>query len=210
MHPVCSHDLPNQIVALQSLLQFFALDEAEHLTPQGREYFQRLQSITGKTQLFVQYLKELARLQRQEARPEALTIAQFADDVRADVRRRFPDQDWKWQGAGPTEKIWTDRRLLQQGVIHLLHAAIGSAPGTGEIALAAICQPDVVQLTVVVKAAAATASPLGDAEAIERRLAFALAQEYLAAAETVCRPVEGPAAGATTFALEIPSRSPHG
>src|SRR6266542_6419629 len=39
LHPVCSHDLPNQIVALQSLLQLFSWDEADHLTPQGREYF---------------------------------------------------------------------------------------------------------------------------------------------------------------------------
>ena len=97
MRPVCSHDLPNQAVALQSLLQLFAWDEAAQLSPQGREYFERLQSIANKTFALSQHLKELARLARYEPRSERLTFAVVADDVRAETQRADPECRWTWQ-----------------------------------------------------------------------------------------------------------------
>src|SRR5262245_42536292 len=85
MRPVCSHDLPNQAVALQSLLQLFTWDEVDQLSPQGREYFERLQSIANKTFALSQYLKELARLAHYEPRDERLTFASVVDDLRAEI-----------------------------------------------------------------------------------------------------------------------------
>src|SRR6266542_384953 len=44
MHKVFSHDLPNQMVVLQSLLQLLRQEEAQNLTDDGREYVRRLQN----------------------------------------------------------------------------------------------------------------------------------------------------------------------
>ena len=49
MQKVCSHDLPNQIVVLQSLLQMLQLEEADRLSPDGRDYVRRLQKVTRRT-----------------------------------------------------------------------------------------------------------------------------------------------------------------
>ena len=48
-----------------------------------------------------------------------------------------------------------------------------------------------------------------EAVLIEQRLALALAQEYLAATNIACRPVEGLAAGVISMSLLIPDRPLH-
>src|SRR5262249_49346487 len=130
MHPVCSHDLPNQAVALQSLLQLFAWDEAAKLSPQGREYFERLQSVARKTLAFTQFLKEADRIQKYSIHAESVSMAQLADDVRVDAQRLFPETTWTWRTAWQVEQVRGDHRLMQHGLVHLLRATtLGAAGG---------------------------------------------------------------------------------
>lgn len=224
MRPVCSHDLPNQVVALQSLLQLFLWDEAAQLSPQGREYFERLQSIAGKTMALAQHLKELARLQRYQPRGECLTFASVVDDLRAEMQRSDPDCRWTWQSRWRQETFRADRHLVQQALLQLLRGAraalaapalivdmatagtagehiewtIAALPGEGPAPAQAPAQ------------AAAPASERRGGDMNEQRLAWTLAQEYLAAAGIVCRADAAPAPGAAAFTLIIPNRSPHG
>lgn len=224
MRPVCSHDLPNQAVALQSLLQLFAWDEAAQLSPQGREYFERLQSIANKTLALTQYLKELARLQRYQPRDERLTFASVVDDLRAEVQRAEPDCRWTWQCRWRLDGFRADRRLVQQALVQLLRGAraglAGQAPLVDMEATAGADEH--IEWTIAVLPAQASpgqASPgqssppaaeRRGADVNEQRLAFNLAQEYLAATGIVCRDGPVPAPGAVAFTLVIPNRSPHG
>lgn len=214
IHPVCSHDLPNQVVALQSLLQLFAWDEAEHLTAQGHEYFDRIVSIAGKTAIFAQHLKELIRLQRHQTLREKFSLAQFFDELRSEVQRGFPDQNWTWRCRMPIDSVELDRRLLHQGLMNLLQATVsgrGGAAGSIDVETAAR-QPGQLTCTMVVQTAAreGAAPERTEAAMIQERLAWSLAQEYLAATDVACAPVDGQAAGMTSFVLEIPNRPPHG
>ncbi|GEM_PF-6375671 len=204
MHPVCSHDLPNQAVALQSLLQLFAWDEADKLSPQGREYFERLQSIAAKTSAFVQFLKEMARLQRHTPLGEKLALAQVVDEVRADAARMYPEHAWTWKIGAVAETLAGDRRLLQQGIVQLLRFAICSGIGPAPtVELKSARQPDHLSLSIAVRCAPEAMRAPSEAGLIEARLALTLAQEYLACVDIACRQVEGSAAGAMTFALMI-------
>lgn len=214
MRPVCSHDLPNQAVALQSLLQLFAWDEASQLSPQGREYFERLQSIANKTYALTQYLKELARLQRYQPRGERLTFAAVVDDLRAEVQRAEPDCRWTWQCRWRQDGFRADRRLVQQALVQLLHVAraglAGLAPTVDMETTAGADEHIEWTIAALPGHASAPAAERRGADANEQRLAYNLAQEYLAATGIVCRDGPVPAPGAVAFTLVIPNRSPHG
>ena len=213
MRPVCSHDLPNQAVALQSLLQLFAWDEAPQLSPQGREYFERLQSIANKTMALTQYLKELARLQRYQQRGERMTFAAVVDDLRAEIQRAEPECRWTWQCRWNHDSFRADRRLVQQALVQLLRATcLGlSAPTASVNMKTTLGAANDIEWTITALPGAASQS-VGERRAThanEARLAFTLAQEYLAATGIECRAGAAPTSGGATFTLVIPSQSVH-
>src|SRR5688500_827743 len=80
MHQVCSHDLPNQSVALESLLHLFAMDEADQLSPQAREYLQRLQSVAHKIAGMAQYLRDLIRMERHQPDVGEIAFERLVND----------------------------------------------------------------------------------------------------------------------------------
>src|SRR5687768_4742282 len=62
MHKAFSHDLPNQMVALQSLLHLLEVGEAGRLSPDGQECVARLHNVARKAAAMVRFLKEMGRL----------------------------------------------------------------------------------------------------------------------------------------------------
>jgi light-regulated signal transduction histidine kinase (bacteriophytochrome) len=212
MHPVCSHDLPNQTVAMQSLLQLFAWDEAESLSPQGREYFQRLQAVASKSLAFTQFLKDMARLEKHTVHSETVVLAQLADDVRIDSQRLFPEVSWSWQLTWHIDQVRTDRRLLHRGLLHLLRAAALGAAAPVTVEMEARRRAEQVQWNVTIRLdqGEAAAAEVAEAIQIERRLAGTLALEYFAVGDIACRQVASSPGGATTYALVIPGQSLHG
>jgi hypothetical protein len=61
MRPVLSHDLPNQLVALQGLLQMLELDEAASLGAPAQETVFRLQRVARRTCEMARFLREVER-----------------------------------------------------------------------------------------------------------------------------------------------------
>lgn len=210
MHPVCSHDLPSQVVALQSLLQLFEWDEAEHFTEQGREYYRRLQSIAGKTFAQVQFLKEIVRLQRYVPERVQLAFANLYEGIRAETQQLFPESAWQWEVDWPVECFRADRRLVQLGVVRLLRATCGAGHTSWLIRMQTAAHADHVEWSIGAHAQGPWTPTLAEAVLLEQRLARALAQEYLAATDIACHPNEGAASAATAFSLVIPHRLPHG
>src|SRR6266446_5901695 len=64
MHKVFSHDLPNQLVVVQSLLSLLQLEDEANLSQDGKEHLARLRGAAGRAGLLVDFLKEMARLSR--------------------------------------------------------------------------------------------------------------------------------------------------
>jgi hypothetical protein len=126
MHKVYSHDLPNQIVALQSLLQMLQLEETDRLSKDGREYVERLQKVSQRTSQMVRFLKEMGRLHAYIAKPEVLSLNMLARELQASVRQQFPQleaaYDWQWNVAA----IDADYRTFSQALSELLSCLLPS------------------------------------------------------------------------------------
>src|SRR5947209_2331068 len=82
MHPVFSHDLPNQVVALQSLLQMLEMEEADRLGAEGREYLGRLHRVGRKISGLARFLKEVGRLHGYQRRLDMVSLAVLVRDVK--------------------------------------------------------------------------------------------------------------------------------
>jgi light-regulated signal transduction histidine kinase (bacteriophytochrome) len=212
LHPVCSHDLPNQVVALQSLLQLFQWDEAAHLTPQGLEYFGRLQSIAGKTFALVQFLKEMARLSRHVPHWEKLVFANLVEELQAETRRVFPEEVCTWECRWQVESVTADRRLVYHGVMHLLRALLAGRRTAMTVRLESAPQEQQVFWTIeaLPQGPTTSVSPGAETASFDERLELALAQETLAASDIACRPAASAPAGGAAFHLLIPARMAHG
>src|SRR5260370_40865898 len=85
MHPVLSHDLPNQMVALQSLLQMLERDRADQTMPQDQETVQRLHRVAGKTSTMVRFLRELGRLNTYQCNTEEVPLAGLIREIKVEL-----------------------------------------------------------------------------------------------------------------------------
>lgn len=90
MHRVLSHDLPNQIVALQSLLQLLELEEAARLGDEGRECVQRLHRVARKAAGQVRFLKEMGRLGTSRPCVGSVTMAPLLREVASELHLQMP------------------------------------------------------------------------------------------------------------------------
>jgi light-regulated signal transduction histidine kinase (bacteriophytochrome) len=129
MHKVFSHDLPNQLVVLQSLLQLLEMEEMDRLSADGREYVERLSSTARKTGDMVRFLKEMGRLHTCQPRLEEIPLAALARELRAELNQLCPAQtleyEWSWEVA----TIRADYRPLHQALLGLLQGRLEIASG---------------------------------------------------------------------------------
>src|SRR5262249_43407195 len=155
-----------------------------------REHFSRLRSIAAKTFAHVQFLREIARLQRHVPERARLTFAQVHDDVRAEIQQRLSESTWQWDVQWNVERLVADRRLVQLGVMQLLRGACGAGPATRRIGMHTASKNDGVEWTIAARLQGDATPAASEAALLERRLALVLAQEYLAATDIACRPAE--------------------
>jgi hypothetical protein len=207
MHQVCSHDLPNQSVALESLLHLFAMDEADQLSPQAKEYLQRLQSVAHKIAGMAQYLRDLIRLERHQPDIGEIAFERLVHDLKAELQRQLPEHAFTWNTQFPVGSAVADRRLLAPAAIALVHGAAEALGSTDlHLTLRSAGQPSggaALTLRIAPAPAAALAGMAATATTnSERRLEFALGVELLALANIDCRRED--AAGAIAFVLTFP------
>ncbi len=132
MHKVFSHDLPNQVLVMQTLLQMLELDESENLTDDGKEQVQRLQVAVHKASRMVRFLKEMSRLPACAPQRDVVSLDRVIADVRAELYQRFPDHEVElaWRSDFPT--VVADLRLLTSAIVELLGTCLeehADAPG---------------------------------------------------------------------------------
>jgi signal transduction histidine kinase len=127
MHKVFSHDLPNQMVVLQSLLQLLQMEELDGLSPDGREYVERLSSAARKAGAMVRFLKDMARLSQYQPRLETISLTALARELGAELNQLCPVQSieyvWNWD----VTETRLDYQTFYQAVLSLLQERLEAA-----------------------------------------------------------------------------------
>lgn len=195
MHKVFSHDLPNQMVVLQSLLQLLQMEESERLSADGREYVERLGSAARKTAGMVRFLKEMGRLHSYQPQFEEVPLVALARELRAELNQLYPgrtlEYTWDWKLPG----VRLDYRPFLQAVLELLQLRVEAAGGAAcQVLGMARDQPPWVVLDFRVQPVPARAN-------LDQRLEIVLAREWLASggAELILNPEE-----AGRFSILVP------
>ena len=124
MQRIHNHDLPNQIVALQSLLQLLSFEEARNLSEDGREYVRRLQNAARRASELVRFLKDIGRLTSFQCKSETITLASLARELQGELQRQFPEIqftfDWQWN----VPAILGDPRVYLHAIVELCKALL--------------------------------------------------------------------------------------
>jgi light-regulated signal transduction histidine kinase (bacteriophytochrome) len=185
MHQVCSHDLPNQLVVLQSLLELLSLEESADLGDEGREYVRRLQNATRHASGMVRFLKEMASLKTRVARMEPIALSQLGRELQGGLRHLYPERrfvfEWDWRV--PT--FVGDARLYVQAILELFAGLSHFGAEQCRLSASAQDRADRIELAFHIKeilgpdAAAAPFRP----RALHEHLEIILAREWLA----ICR-----------------------
>jgi light-regulated signal transduction histidine kinase (bacteriophytochrome) len=182
MHTVLSHDLPNQVVALQSLLQMLELEEAGRLSEEGQEYVTRLRRVAGKAGAMARFLKEMSRLDGYRVCLEEVSVSALRRQLKVEFQQSVPDATFDCPAGGDIPVISADPRLLAQGLVEVLRSvAERLAVPRYELRLSAFRADGGVELHVELSAAGQLASAhYPERTPIAERLEFMLAREILA------------------------------
>lgn len=204
MHHVVSHDLPNQMVALQSLLQLLSLEESANFSDDAREYVRRLLNATRRASELVRFLKEMGRLRTFACRIETIPLESLAREVQGELKRLVPDKkldfDWRWHA--PT--VVGDVRVFVRAISDLC-AGLASNPANGwQIQATSTERPDAIELAFRVEEIGVQESQ-GKAVSNVDRLVVLLASEWLAlgGAELIVGAQAGPE---VSFRIVAPNR----
>ncbi len=124
---VVNHDLSNQLIAVQGLVQLLAMEEMEQLRPESREVLRRLQASSARAVEMVHLLKALAKAGEAPERPELVLLDDLAAEAGAEVKQRFPEVVVEQQFAAGLDRVLAGPRALHQALVQLLRLAILAA-----------------------------------------------------------------------------------
>jgi len=124
MYPVFSHDLSNQLVIVQSLANLLELEEKPNLSPKAQEYLSRLIGASQRAGGMVQFLKQMARLNRLQEPIEAIQLSYLAREIHAEVNQLFPEQKFLFETHWEVPVVHAGRRSLHQAILEVLHCGI--------------------------------------------------------------------------------------
>jgi signal transduction histidine kinase len=119
-----NHDLANQLLPLQGLLQLLESEESERLSPTGKDYLRRLLGVAERTQALARTLRELAQLRADSPRAELVALPELAEEVFADVPRPL-DCTLSWEAP----RVQAPRLLLQRALAQALRLLLEAHAG---------------------------------------------------------------------------------
>jgi hypothetical protein len=212
MQPVLSHDLPNQLVALESLVNMLEFDDTPVPAARLRETVHRLQRVVRKTVNMVRFLKELERLGSHQCRLEEIRLAGLIREVGIELRQQIPELSLECSLAGDCGTIVADRRLLTQAVVELLRCLLEARAGSNvrlQLAAQKIGKDTELRGTLPWPAVPPqSAEPLPPRLRLDKRPEIVLARQMLAVWGGGLAQVEENA-DCSTFALSLSPRSAH-
>ena len=204
MSKVISHDLPNQLVVLQSLLQLLSEEEANQFSEDGREYVRRLLNATRQANGMVRFLKEMARLNAFTSVSEMLALADLARELQGELRRLNPrmlfEFDWQWK----VPAIRGDAFAYGRAILELCAGFINPRGAHCRISARSELRGESVEVTFLL-AEGNVAAFRGNSQTLEERMEFILAREWLALCGATLQ-VARPSAEVASFSIAAPNR----
>jgi signal transduction histidine kinase len=124
------HELSNQLVAIQGLLQVLRLEEGDRLDEAGRDYLQRLTAAARRAHGLVADLAAVARVCRDDLPVEPVGLADAAREAAAEVNQLFPGHSIEYHFGELAPVLTVSRLALRQVFVQLLRNAVQAAvPG---------------------------------------------------------------------------------
>jgi len=204
MHQVIRHDLPNQMVALQSLLQFLSAEEANRLSDDGQEYVRRLQSATLRTSEMVRFLKQMEQMKAFAPRVEEIQLNTLSRELQGELQRLQPEKqfhfDWHWHN--PT--IVADSRTFLQALLRIFTALTNGAESRCEIRARSERRRSATELFFEIDEESSSAKNQSQ-HSLEQSLDLILAREWLALSDSVVE-VLPPTGGRVVFRILVNNR----
>jgi light-regulated signal transduction histidine kinase (bacteriophytochrome) len=122
-----NHDLPNEMVALQSLLQLLSIEESKNLSGEGQEYLRRLQNAARRASNLVRLLKEMGRLNSYNCAAETFDLANLARELQGELQRIWPDKTltFEWHWSAPT--VFGDPRVVLNAILEACKVLLASS-----------------------------------------------------------------------------------
>jgi PAS domain S-box-containing protein len=118
-----SHDLRAPIRQIEGFSKILGEHLGENLNSQAQSYLHRIQEGSHEMRRLVDDLLQLAKLGRQETKPEQIALGLVANEVVGNLRRDVGDRDIEWRVAQlPT--ILCDRGLMKIVFTNLLSNAV--------------------------------------------------------------------------------------
>jgi light-regulated signal transduction histidine kinase (bacteriophytochrome) len=205
MQKVFGHDLPNQMVVLQSLLQLMAEEESPRLSDDGREYVRRLQNATKRASDMVRFLKEMARLNALTPQSGTITLAALARELQGELQQlhsatRF-EFDWHWI----VPAILGDPRVYLQAILELCAGLLSPNSKRCRVSATSEQHGDAIELAFRLQEPKETAPPRCTMQTLEQRMEIVLAREWLALCGAGVE-LNLPAGAGTCFSIVVPNR----
>jgi signal transduction histidine kinase len=118
-----SHDLPNQLVAIQGLTQLLSLEESSRFSPDGQEYLRRVGGACTRALEIMHLLKAILKVGTQPEPREAVTLKEVAGTLAAEIKQLSPGTVIEYHFSIDAQEVHASRGCLQQALGGLLRLA---------------------------------------------------------------------------------------
>jgi hypothetical protein len=125
-----NHDLPNQLVALQGLVQLLDFEQKGTLGSDSKELLQRLEASARRALDTIFVMRDLQRLTSNVLAKEKVRLAELAPDVVRDIRSLFPDFAADSRLSLEQNEVDVVRQALHRALVQLGRLALGLARGS--------------------------------------------------------------------------------
>ena len=172
MQKVVNHDLPNQLVVLQSLLHLLDAEESAQVSANGREYLRRLKHAAQRASDMVRFLKEITRINNFTSAAQTVTLADLARELQGELQRLYPGTQFEFAWSWQTPTIVGDARVFLQAMLELFAGFLSPAAQTCRVSALSETHGEAIELAFVlhqVPADGQRSSPQGIDQRMEDR-----------------------------------------
>jgi hypothetical protein len=201
---ILNHDFPNQLVAVQGLLQL-VLEEKDRLSDDGREYLRRLGGAATRAQDMAHGLKTLARLATATERPERIILKDLAEEAAAEIKKLSPGTTIEYDFP-MTVEVSANRQPLRQAFVELIRLSL-SLSGASTVYVDSDRPPGGVEIAIGPRPASPKPPPSAvssQKRVWESRLEYLLAHELVEIVGGTLRIPDHPRRG-EMFSVVVPA-----
>jgi len=195
---ILNHDFPNQLVAIQGLVQLLAVEESGRLSSEGQEYVRRLGRAATRALDMAQGLKVLSRLGTTVEPPERILLKDLAGEAAAEIKNSAPGSGVHCDFPASPVELSASRRPLYQALVELIRLTM-SLTGVVSVRLGSERTAAGVTFTL-----AAAGGPTVAVKVLDGRLEYLLARELVEIAGGTLHLGEDPGRGAL-FSILVPA-----